>query len=69
MVCVSSKILVNTKKIADLFPWASHVETIVLLSKLKTKQHINIELHAEEIELTSSECKSTYSNIKQYVFD
>ncbi|BBK23742.1 RNA methyltransferase [Eubacterium sp. AM18-26] len=47
----------------------THVETIALLSKLKTKQHIKIELHAEEIELTSSECKSTYSNIKQYVFD
>lgn len=41
----------------------------MLLSKLKTKQHINIELHAKEMELMSSECKSTYSNIKQYVFD
>ena len=51
------------------FIHSTHVETIALLSKLKTKQHIKIELHAEEIELTSSEYKSTYSNIKQYVFD
>lgn len=53
----------------DMFPHTSHVETIVLLSKLMTKKHINIELYADELDLTSSECKATYNNIKQYVFD
>lgn len=41
----------------------------MLLSKLKTKKHVNIELYADELDLTSSECKATYNNIKQYVFD
>ncbi|PWJ14327.1 RNA methyltransferase [[Clostridium] innocuum] len=48
---------------------SSHVETVVLLSKLKTKKHVDIELQADELDLTSSECKITYNNIKQYVFD
>lgn len=41
----------------------------MLLSKFKTKKHVNIELHADELDLTSSESKATYNNIKQYVFD
>lgn len=48
---------------------STHVETVALLSKLKTKKHVDIELHADELDLTSSECKATYNNIKQYVFD
>lgn len=35
----------------------------------KTKKHINIELNIDQFDLTSAECKATYSNIKQYVFD
>ena len=53
----------------DMFPNTQHVETVVLLSKLKTKKHVDIELCADELDLTSSECKATYNNIKQYVFD
>lgn len=34
-----------------------------------TKKHVDIELHADELDLTSSESKATYNNIKQYVFD
>ncbi len=45
------------------------VETVVLLSKLKTKKHIDIELHTDELDLTSSESKATYQEIKQYVLD
>lgn len=47
----------------------THVETVVLLSKLKTKKHIDIELHTDELDLTSSESKATYQEIKQYVLD
>lgn len=47
----------------------SSSETVALLSKLKTKKHVDIELHIDELDLTSSECKATYNNIKQYVFD
>ena len=53
----------------DQFCQTVHVETVALLSKLKTKKHVDIELHADELDLTSSECKATYNNIKQYVFD
>ncbi|WP_022937904.1 23S rRNA (uracil(1939)-C(5))-methyltransferase RlmD [Dielma fastidiosa] len=41
----------------DMFPWTYHVETVVLLSKLITKKHVNIELHADELDLTSSKSK------------
>lgn len=53
----------------DIFPHTPHVETVVLLSKLKTKKHIDIELHTDELDLTSSESKATYQEIKQYVLD
>lgn len=53
----------------DMFPHTNHVETVVLLSKLKTKKHIDIELHTDELDLTSSESKATYQEIKQYVLD
>lgn len=53
----------------DMFPHTAHVETVVLLSKLKTKKHIDIELHTDELDLTSSESKATYQEIKQYVLD
>lgn len=53
----------------DMFPMTVHVETIVLLSKLKTKKHINIELRTDEFDLTASESKATYAKIKQYVLE
>lgn len=53
----------------DQFPHTVHVETVVLLSKLKTKKHINIELRTDEFDLTASESKATYAKIKQYVLE
>lgn len=69
LAILKSRYHIASIKAFDLFPNTQHVETIVLLSKLKTKKHVNIELHADELDLTSSECKATYNNIKQYVFD
>lgn len=37
------------------------------MSKLQTKQHIDIELNTDELDLTSSESKATYDKIKAYV--
>ena len=31
----------------DMFPWTHHVETVVLLSKLQPKKHVDIELQAD----------------------
>ena len=46
-----------------------HVETVVLLSKLKVNHHIEIELKMDELDLTSAESKATYDEIKAYVLD
>ena len=51
----------------DLFPRTKHVETVVLLSKLNTKQHIEVELNLDELDLTAAESKATYEEIKAYV--
>ena len=53
----------------DLFPRTAHVETVVLLSKLNTKQHIEVELNLDELDLTSAESKATYEEIKAYVLE
>ncbi len=53
----------------DMFPGTAHVETVVLLSKLNTKQHIEVELNLDELDLTSAESKATYEEIKAYVLE
>ena len=44
-----------------------HVESIVLLSKLKSDKHIDVELEMDELDLTAAESKATYEEIKDYV--
>ena len=46
-----------------------HIETVVLLSKLNTKQHIEVELNLDELDLTAAESKATYDEIKAYVLE
>ena len=53
----------------DMFPGTVHVETVVLLSKLNTKQHIEVELNLDELDLTDAEKKATYQEIKDYVLE
>ena len=53
----------------DMFPRADHVETVCLLSKLQSKEHIEIEVAMDEMDLTSSESKATYEEIREYVFE
>ena len=53
----------------DNFPGTRHVETVVLLSKLNTKQHIEVELNLDELDLTAAESKATYDEIKAYVLE
>ena len=53
----------------DMFPGTAHVETVCLLSKLNTKQHIEVELNLDELDLTSAESKATYDEIKAYVLE
>ena len=53
----------------DMFPRADHVETVCLLSKLQSKEHIEIEVKMDEMDLTSAESKATYEEIKAYVLE
>ena len=49
--------------------FATHIETVCLLSKLNTKQHIEIALSMDELDLTDAEKKATYQEIKDYVLE
>ena len=53
----------------DMFPMGGHVETVCLLSKLNTKQHIEVEIKMDELDLTAAESKATYEEIKAYVLE
>lgn len=53
----------------DQFGHTCHVETCVLLSKLKSTQHIKVEIDLDEMDLTKAESKATYAEIKQYVLE
>lgn len=60
---------VKKYRAVDLFPRTTHVESIVLLSKLHTKQNIEVELKMSEMDLTAAENKATYKEIKDYVLE
>ena len=45
----------------------THVETVVLLSKQKPDDTIEIDLDPDELDATSAELKATYQEIKDYV--
>ena len=52
----------------DNFPETVHVETVCLLSKLhEAKHHVSVKLDMDELDLTASESKATYEEIKKYV--
>ena len=53
----------------DQFAMTGHVETVCLLSKLNVKQHIEVELTMDEMDLTAAEKKASYEEIKEYVLE
>ena len=46
-----------------------HVETVVLLSKLKSTQHIEVKVDMNEMDVTAAESKATYEEIRAYVLE
>lgn len=52
----------------SLYKWY-HVETCVLLSKLKSSKSVSIELDLNDLEITAAEAKATYGEIKEYILD
>ena len=53
----------------DMFPRTRHVETVVLLSQLKSTDHIKVEIDLSGDDLTPSEAKGTYDDIKRYIYE
>ena len=53
----------------NMFPRTYHVETVCLLSKLHSDQHIEVEVKKDELDLTAAESKATYEEIKKYVLE
>ena len=53
----------------DMFPHTDHVETVVQLVRKKPDTYIDITVDMDELDLTSSEAKATYDEIKDYIFD
>lgn len=60
---------VKRVRAVDMFPMSGHVETVCLLSKPKSTQHIEVELDMDELDLTAAEKKATYDEIKAYVLE
>lgn len=58
------------KEVSELL-WdkGNTVETVCLLSKLQSKEHIEIEVKMDEMDLTSAESKATYEEIREYVLE
>lgn len=53
----------------DMFPRTAHVETCVLLSKLKSSKSVTIDLDLDALETTAAEVKATYGEIKEYILN
>lgn len=69
-LCTYVDMFPQTDELSDIkMNVSSHVETVVLLSKLKTDKHIDVELEMDELDLTAAESKATYAELKQYVLD
>ena len=47
--------------------FATHVETVVLLSQQKPDDYVEVELELDGLDLTSAESKATYKEIQEYV--
>ena len=60
---------VKKVRACDMFPQGGHVETCVLLSKLKSAKSIEVKIELDDMDLTQAEGKATYAEIKQYVME
>ena len=62
-------IVCTQKNVNILGVLSIHVETVALLSKLDVDKHISVEIELDEMDLTSTESKATYAQIKEYVWN
>lgn len=52
-----------------VFQQTVHVETVVKLVRKAPDAYIDITVDMDELDLTASEAKATYEEIKQYILD
>lgn len=60
---------IKSVKPFDNFPGTKHVETVVKLVRKTPDAYIDITVDMDELDLTASEAKATYEEIKQYILD
>lgn len=53
----------------DMFPRTAHVETVVSLVRKTPDDYIHVKLDLDDLDLTASEAKATYPEIKAYVLE
>ena len=53
----------------DLFLDLNSIETVCLLSKIRSVPHIDIDLDMTEPDVTKADTKATYEEIKAYVLE
>ena len=53
----------------DMFPATANIETVVQLSQQKPDDVIEVDLDLDELDITASETKATYQEIKEYVLE
>ncbi len=53
----------------DMFPMTVHVETVVQLVRKTPDAYIDITVDMDELDLTASEAKTTYQDIKDYILE
>ncbi len=53
----------------DLFPRTKHVEAVLLLTKLNVERHIEVDVSMDELDVTATESKATYNEIRDYVWE
>ena len=52
-----------------MFRRITFIETVCLLSKIRSAPHIDIDLDMTELDVTKAETKATYEEIKAYVLE
>ena len=48
---------------------SSHIEAVLLLTKLNVERHIEVDVNIEELDVTAAESKATYNEIREYVWE
>lgn len=66
---IAYKFPIEQKVLTQFDECGASVETVCLLSKLNAKQHIEVEVKMDELDLTAAESKATYEKIKAYVLE